>query len=1014
MKNITYISAGAGSGKTTRIIDELVNAITNEKRRPSEIMMTTFTRAAAQEMQERAKKKLLELNMPKEANEMGAATIGTIHSVCLRFIQKYWYLIGISPDCQQMDENDFNSYVDRSLFDQVSKEDMILLEKWRKTLDWKKSDGKKTKPKPYIAFWSDWLRTMVNKVRYYHIDDLEQSRKKSIAEINAVFARYAFIETEYEQCKEDLDTALLARENGNNARTRQAAKDRREYLKTYDPKTCNGKVEITVLRGIEDVFQAWELYASRVVFTNDRKEAAIKIVDKLFEILIQWREEYQNYKQTHKMLDYNDMEVYFSQLLDKDEVKAEISNYKLVLVDEFQDCNPMQIDIFKRISDLVPRSIWVGDPKQAIYGFRGTDTALVKEVSGLIVEGKDGCLRAILEKSYRSRPELVDFVKNEFLTIFQNAPFGLPATEIELGKGRTCKIPSPSSSPYPSLQSWTIKKGNFSALAYNIRDLVEVKKTLVEPKDQPVRPAQYGDIAILVRKNGTVSNITKALREFGVPFFATDDNDKDDQPIEQLLLMALAQYKLSPKYRPHLRADILHLLNDIPSQDLLNDYLANISVTLDENKKRQYNGQYEWKTDDELIQRIDQIITDCYANGVYDTLATLVDQLRIYDLVAMWGDSEIRRSNISRTLRLAKDFDHHCAILKISEPTFAQYAKYMANAKAKMELDLSSPSVKVLTMHKSKGLEWPIVIYYDGDNDFAEDKKIVEREFFSIREQRNDDNTYWLRVFPCITNNSTAYQYLYDEDYFKGSKQRVEADETRLRYVAYTRARDILITVNVDQNGAVYTPDSTPQTYTLIDTVQTQQEGSDLTYLVNPSKSGMTSALKPSGTTTVDSIKIPKEKDDALMSTIGTCIHNIYAAYDAEMDEQSAIAMAQKIIDSVKLSEILNAKEVIGAIRSLYSYLTEKYGAATKIGHEVPFSFVRENGQLLRGEIDLLWYTENGVVLVDYKNIEGEKANPEHYASQMEAYREVIESAGLTCKGIVLFYATLGQIIELK
>ena len=84
MKNITYISAGAGSGKTTRIIDELVNAITNEKRRPSEIMMTTFTRAAAQEMQERAKKKLLELNMPKEANEMGAATIGTIHSVCLR------------------------------------------------------------------------------------------------------------------------------------------------------------------------------------------------------------------------------------------------------------------------------------------------------------------------------------------------------------------------------------------------------------------------------------------------------------------------------------------------------------------------------------------------------------------------------------------------------------------------------------------------------------------------------------------------------------------------------------------------------------------------------------------------------------------------------------------------------------------------------------------------------------------------------------------------------------------
>ena len=1013
MQNITYISAGAGSGKTTRIIDELVKAIKDDKTRPSEIMMTTFTRAAAQEMQERAKKKLLELNMPDKANEMGAAAIGTIHSVCLRFIQKYWYLIGISPDCQQMDENDFNSYVDRSLFEQVSSEDMLLLEEWRKTLDWKKNDGKGEKP--YIAFWSDWLRTMVNKVRYYHIDDLKQSRENSIAEINDVFTRYAYDNKEYKKCKQELEAALRKKTNKDGT-LQKYANDRLEKLKTYDPTTCNGKVEITVLKGIEDEFQAWELYASRVVFTNDRKEAAIKIVDKLFEILIQWREEYQRYKQTHKMLDFNDMEVYFSQLLEKEEVKAEISTYKLVLVDEFQDCNPMQIDIFKRISDLVPRSIWVGDPKQAIYGFRGTDTALVKEVSDQIIHDKNGCIRDSLKFSYRSRKELVEYVNNEFLSIFHDAPFSLPVkpvNEIELKAGRTYVVENPPL----ALQSWTVKKGrsiDFSALAHNIRDLVESGDTYVEPKGQPERLAQYGDIAILVRKNGTVSKITKALREFGVPFFATDDNDKDAQPIEQLLLMALAQYKLSPKYRPHLRADILHLLKSVPTEELLEDYLAKISVTLDENKKRQYNGRYEWKADDELIQRIDQIITDCYANGLYDTLATLVDQLRIYDLVAMWADSEIRRSNISRTLRLAKDFDHHCEILEISKPTYAGYAEYMANAQAKTELDLNSPSVKVLTMHKSKGLEWPIVIYYDGDNDFAEDKKIVEHEFFSIREQRNDDDTYWLRVFPCIINEGTARQCLYNEDYFSESKQRVEADETRLRYVAYTRARDILITVRVDKDGTDYAPAVTSQTYTLIDTDQTQQEGSDLTYLVNPSKSGITSALKSSDPTKVARITISEEKGDVRMSTIGTCIHNIYAAYDAEMDEQMSISMAQRLIESAKLTEILKAEDVIKTIHSLYDYLTKEHGAPISIGHEVPFSFVRKNGQLLRGEIDLLWHTEGGVVLVDYKNIQGEEANPEHYASQMEAYREVIESAGHKCKGIVLFYATLGQIIELQ
>ena len=1010
MKNITYISAGAGSGKTTRIIDKLVDAIKDNENpcRPSEIMMTTFTRAAAQEMQERAKKKLLELNMPDKANEMGAAMIGTIHSVCLRFIQKYWYLIGISPDIQEMDENDFKMYVDLSLFQQVTEAEMQEFEEWRKVLGLTYYSGSRTEP--YVNYWRDWLRTMVDKARYYRIEDLEQSRDNSIEQIEDIFARYAFDNDKYTARTKRYVNLLQgiprSAQRINNIQNHTPSPDR---IVNMNPlKVWN--------EDLEQANKEWLYEANKVIFTNSQKNTATDLVKKLFEILTKWRKEYQLYKLGNKMLDYNDMEVYFSQLLEKDEVKAEIGTYKLVLVDEFQDCNPMQIDIFKRISDLVPRSIWVGDPKQAIYGFRGTDTALVKEVSDLIVEGKNGCHRDSLETSYRSREELVDYVNDEFSTIFQNAPFSLPATEIKLGKGRTCKIPS----PYPSLQSWNIKKGDFSALAYNIKDLVEVKKTLVEPKDQPVRPAQYGDIAILVRTNEEVENIAGALRNFGVPFYATEGKDKEVQSIEQRLLMALAQYKYSPWFRPHLRADILHLMESVSTQDLIKDYLAKISVTLDEKNKRQYDGRDEWKKNDELIQRIEQI-TECYAEkSLYDTLTTFVDRLNLYDLVAMWGDAEIRSSNIHKILRLAKDFDQHCKILNIKKPTYTDYTKYMEDASAKMELNLDSPSVKILTMHKSKGLEWPIVIYYNADNQSTSDDKIVSNEFFDIREQRNeeDSNSYWLRVFPPIAGKQSLSHYtpyLSHESYFSSSRERVEADETRLRYVSLTRARDILITVSAKDDGVIYTPGSTSQTYTLIDTAKTKQGGSDLTYLVNPSKSGITSTLKPSDHTEVNRIHIPEEKDDVRMSTIGTCIHNIYAAYDASMDEQTSISMAQRIIDSVKLSQILNAKEVIVAIRSLYDYLIQKYGVPTSIAHEVPFSFVRKNGQLLRGEIDLLWHTADGVVLVDYKNIQGEVATPEHYTSQMEAYREVIESAGgLTCKGIVLFYSTLGQIIELQ
>ena len=1006
MKNITYISAGAGSGKTTRIIEELVTAL--QKIRPSEVMMTTFTRAAAQEMQERAKKKLLELGKINEANEMGAATIGTIHSVCLRFIRKYWYLIGISPDIQEMDENDFKMYVDLSLFQQVTEADMQMFEEWRKELGLTYYTGSAIKP--YVNYWRDWLRIMVDKMRYYRIEDLKQSCEESKKEIEAVFTRHAFDTDKYTICTEKYAELLSGI---------QRSSQRIKKIVNHNP-TSDGIVsKMTPLKGwneeLEQADNDWLFEANKVIFTNSQKETAIALVEKLFNILTKWQKEYQVYKLTHKMLDFSDMEVYFSQLLEKDEVRVEISTYKLVLVDEFQDCNPMQIDIFKRISDLVPRSIWVGDPKQAIYGFRGTDTALVKEVSNQIVHEENGCIRDSLEFSYRSRKELVEYVNNEFLSIFRNAPFTLPKDGIVLKVGRSYAIENPPR----ALQSWAVP--NEEGVAYQIRELITQEKTYIQPKDKNLSPrlAQYGDIAILARNNNTISKLTKALRDFGIPFFATEDNDNEKQPIEQKLLMALAQYKLSPKYRPHLRADILHLLKDISSQNLLNDYLKNISVSLDENNKRKYDKRDEWKTDDELIQRIEQIVKDCYAKGLYDTLTSFVDCLRLYDLIAKWGDAEIRRSNVHKLLQLADAFDHHCEILGIENPTFADYTKYMDDASAKMELNLDSPSVKILTMHKSKGLEWPIVIYYDADNKSTSDDKIVSHEFFGIREQRNadDSNSYWLRVFPPLAGQKSLSRYtpyLSEESYFWSSKERVEADETRLRYVAFTRARDILIQVNVVADAPVHDFFLDPQYYTLIDTVKTQQEGSDLIYLVNPSKSGIASALKPSDPVKVDRIHILEKKDDVRMSTIGTCIHNIYAACNPSMDDAQATEMAQRIIKSVNLSEILKAEEVIKAIRSLYDYLNQEHGTPTSIAHEVPFSFVRENGQLLRGEIDLLWHTKDGVVLVDYKNIQGEEANPEHYASQMEAYREVLRSAGLACKGIVLFYATLGQIIELK
>ena len=1020
MKNITYISAGAGSGKTTEIVKRLVNALENNGVQPSQIIMTTFTRAAAQEMRERAKKELLkqaQLNkeLLNKANEIDAAMIGTIHSVCLSFLQKYWYLAGISPDTQQMEENDFQFYVDRSLFELVSEEDMQQFEQWRKQLNIRDALNNED-----IEYWRKWLRKMVDKVRYYHINDLKESRERSIKAIEDVWPKIQFNQAEYDRCTQEL-IANLPRKNGGELK--DSSVKLKEKIERYNPIHPEGEMPSSSAKDIQSYMEAWTYEAKRGCFSDATKAAAINIVNKLFDILEQWQGKYAEYKKAHKMLDFNDMEVEFCKLLNNDEVQAELKCYKLVMVDEFQDCNPMQIDIFSRISDIVAegggRSIWVGDPKQAIYGFRGTDTTLVKETSAQIVHDQEGCARERLKESHRSREGLVTKVNGMFIDIFKEDPFGLDVDDIRLEPKREDILGDQSYT-----QTWTWKPGarnskDLTNIAYEIKRLIEEKHTYVQIKigDKiDKRLAQYKDIAILVRKNATVSKFAEALKQCGVPFFATEDKDKDSTPIEDALLIELIQYKLSPDYRPHLRADILHLLKDISTKEILTDYLGTITVREedgDKHKVRIYDGRDGWKGDDELIRQIESIAIDPTTQSVYDTMAKYVDRLNLYGAVAKWGNQDIRQSHISRMLKLAQSYDQHCEIMG-TKPIFADFTKYLDDAEAKSELNMDSDTVKILTMHKSKGLEWPLVIYYDADNDFTEDNKIVEREFFGIREQRKGDKSYWLRVFPTLCSNPNA-QLFASESYFEESKKRVDADEERLHYVGVTRARDMLIEVKEDAESPTHAPEQIANTYQLINTAETHQTGSELSYLVSPSKN--TSGKRDVQTDTIDAKRISLTLSDEelvkRMDIIGSCIHNIYAAYDSATDRKSIIDMAADIISSYNLSTAIKAEDVVEAIESLYKYLKTQYGQPTSVAHEVPFSIKRENGQLLRGEIDLLWHTPDGVVLVDYKNTKKEEANPEHYAGQMAAYREAIEASGLALKGIVLFYATLGKIINL-
>ncbi|MGM9687283.1 MAG: UvrD-helicase domain-containing protein, partial [Bacteroidaceae bacterium] len=116
MKNVTYINAGAGSGKTytlTRILSEKLSEQINGASviKPSQVILTTFTELAAAEFREKARQQILEAGNLDAAAQMDSAAIGTVHSVALRFIQKFWYLLDYGADIQIISERDEDFYM---------------------------------------------------------------------------------------------------------------------------------------------------------------------------------------------------------------------------------------------------------------------------------------------------------------------------------------------------------------------------------------------------------------------------------------------------------------------------------------------------------------------------------------------------------------------------------------------------------------------------------------------------------------------------------------------------------------------------------------------------------------------------------------------------------------------------------------------------------------------------------------------------------------------------------------
>lgn len=536
MKNTKYISASAGSGKTYSIVNEMAGQIQNGivrngevvEVRGDQVIATTFTKKAAAELQERTRKILEDKGMFDEASRLANAAIGTIHSVAFQMLGRFWYLAGVSADVRIMPEEDVRFYVNQSLASCVTEEDIAFFDKYRKFFGLTTTKDGNYQKVPDTEFWLDDLKAIVNTIHNFRVEDVESGEKESIRLVEEFYKNpYLNQKTDFESLCKTLMSLCHNLATGNRYAVNAADK----VKALIDPELSDSTFALTynllseVLSVVFDKKSGQyqpKKFAEKVAFDElsellriqramacspEVAELQKEYIHRIFSLAEKWRNEYAAFKESRCLLDFNDLERKFYDLLQIKDVEEEIrSNYKSLFVDEFQDCSPLQVRIFEKLGSMMESVTYVGDKKQSIYGFRGTDLSVVESVTDefpkqLDVVDENGNMITTLKKSWRSTKTLVDFTNQIFERAFEGeiAPELVRLEKADGGNGDADEKP----------EHWWFDVGNndlfYKELALKVNSLIKE------------RGLKAKDVAILFRNNYDCVEMASLLRGLGLP-----------------------------------------------------------------------------------------------------------------------------------------------------------------------------------------------------------------------------------------------------------------------------------------------------------------------------------------------------------------------------------------------------------------------------------------------------------------------------------------------------------------
>jgi len=1034
---LTIIPAGAGSGKTYSIQERLGIWVTEGIVAPERIMAVTFTEVAAGELRERIRSNLMRLGRIEEALKLDQAYISTIHGFGLRVLTEFAFDSGLSPRPRLLNEDEENALV-RLALARTDKADVITSN--LSGFGYKYDYSGKTAEE---AFRDDLLG-IVSRLRA--VGWKAQSESYATNAVDWIKDRYgktgngdAITSELRERARQLLQTfpESLAQEYGTSKTATEALqKDFRNLHKALNAgeleTNWNLWKELRSLRQTKrgaPLPDGYDELAAAVMGAADSlpnhpgplQHAASHIEALLAagqDVLVH----YSDAKREAGLVDYSDMIAMAGEVLrSRPEIlNTLVDGIDCLVIDEFQDTNPLQFALLWQLKEAGIPTVIVGDLKQAIMGFQGADPRLFEAIEQQNQEVSDP-----LTQNWRSQPHLMEFINAVGSELFDKEYVALEAQSKDSGLEPLESITFPKKA----------KKGQHLVRALSVgqrlKEIIEDEALqVIDRRTKENRRLRGGDIAVLCPTHSMCAEYAKVLRSQGLKVRLQEDGWFSSRAVQ------IAWYSLAYIANPTDRHAALYLAVTELGGLSLEEALRQL---MDEGQIR-----------DPLLDRLDAIAAGVADRTVYALVADTLSAINIFNEVSTWPNGEQARANLLRLLAEAGEYmDANREALAHGGFHGSGVQSFLAWLGVKVEAGdknkqpdsrvLDENAVELVTWHSSKGREWPVVVVCGVDRSIGAKLPKMGLGYSSFDNLSKVLESAQIEYSPAFAASETNDRFLADlEDV-------AETESRRLLYVAITRAREKLIlewpTYLAGKDGLTYwsilanevgmsLEDKAWKIGEALFPSLVLEGGSEVPEDLDLENAPVKEDLPIAGRRAIHHRAVSDNltPDSVTPSGLGAMAHAehklelIVESYgdglNVELDIKGVAlgsflhdcfeVLGAKLEFADRLSDIVGiqldgkAKEDIGSCVKSFNNWLNKYFTPSSVAREQPLLAINENGSVVSGTADLVIETDDGLWVIDHKSdlIEDGCEAYNQYRSQLLSYANALASEGFVVLGV--------------